>query len=81
MNSEYEQYEGHRIEIRGRGEKSELLIDSVPVRHGRLPNGKYFLDDYAFDWTDDLIELARRYVSYRARVATVKAKRAGQDGK
>jgi hypothetical protein len=81
MNPEYEQYEGHRIEIRGRGEKSELLIDNVPVKHGRLPNGKYFLDDYAFDWTDDLIELARRYVSYRARVATVKAKQAAQKGK
>jgi hypothetical protein len=81
MNPEYEQYEGHRIEIRGRGEKSELLIDNVPVKHGRLPNGKYFLDDYAFDWTDDLMELARRYVSYRARVTTVKAKQAGQKGK
>jgi hypothetical protein len=43
----------------------ELLIDEQPVRFGQLPNGQYALEEYAFDWTDDLIELARRYIDYR----------------
>ena len=81
MKPESQDYEGHRLEIRGSGEKAELLIDNVPVAYGRLPNGKFFLKDYAFDWTDDLMELARRYVSYRARVQKVKAGQRGQKGK
>ena len=73
MKPEYAEHEGHRIEVRPGAREPELLIDDVPVRYGRLPNGKYFLDDYAFDWSDDLLEVARRYVSYRARVEKVKA--------
>jgi hypothetical protein len=81
MKPEYQEHEGHRIEIRRHGEQTELLVDNVPVKFGQLPNGKYFLDDYAFDWTDDLMELARRYISYQARVTQVKARQAGRKGK
>ena len=50
----------------------ELLIDEQPVRFGQLPDGRYALKEYAFDWTDDLIELARRYIDYRDRAGEIR---------
>lgn len=74
MKPEDQAYEGHRIEVRERRGKSELLIDGVPVAYGQLPNGLFFLHDYAYDWHADLMELARRYVTYRRRVNDVRAR-------
>ncbi|ACL65255.1 twin-arginine translocation pathway signal [Anaeromyxobacter dehalogenans 2CP-1] len=74
MASEGHEHEGSHIEIREREGKPELRIDGRRVAHGRLPNGMYFLDDYAFDWTDDLMELARRYVSHRRRAQQIRAR-------
>jgi hypothetical protein len=45
----------------------ELHIDERPVRFGQLPDGRYALEEYAFDWRDDLMDLARRYIDYRER--------------
>jgi hypothetical protein len=73
MKPEYQEFQGHRIAVRERRGTVELLIDDVPVSYGRLPSGQFFLDDYAYDWQGDLIDLARRYVSYRRRVAAVQA--------
>ena len=81
MKPEYQEHEGHRIELRDRKDKPELLIDGVPVAYGRLPDGKFFLNDYAYDWQDDLLELARRYVSYRRRVAAIQAGEAEKKGR
>jgi hypothetical protein len=50
----------------------ELLIDEQPVRFGQLPDGRYALHEYAFDWTDDLMELARRYIDYRERAEEIR---------
>jgi hypothetical protein len=52
----------------------ELLIDEQPVRFGQLPDGQYALEEYAFDWTDDLTELARRYIDYRDRAEEIRRK-------
>ena len=60
MKLERQQFKGRQIEIKGGKDGPELRIDDVPMRYGRLPDGKYFLDDYAYDWADDLVELARR---------------------
>jgi hypothetical protein len=46
----------------------ELRIDEQPVRFGQLPDGRYALEEYAFDWRDDLMDLAQRYIDYRERV-------------
>ena len=79
MEPERQEYKGHRIELRPReaaalgadetrGEsKPELLIDDVSIEYGQFPNGRYFLNEYAYDWTDNLIELARRFIDYRIR--------------
>lgn len=52
-----------------------LLIDDVPVGYGRLPDGRYFLEEYAYDWREDLIDLARRYVDHRADAAEIASER------
>lgn len=78
MKPEDQVYEGHRIEIRERRGKSELVIDGVPVTYGQLPNGLFFLHEYAYDWNADLVELARRYVTYRHRVNDVRARQGAQ---
>jgi hypothetical protein len=77
MEPERQQYKGHRIEVRARRVRRarrpsrarevhpELLIDDEPVRYGQLPDGSYALHEYAYDWHDDLIELAKRFIDYR----------------
>lgn len=75
MKPERQEFRGRLIEVRpGRDikEAPELFIDKRPVRYGRLPDGSYFLDEYAYDWTDDLMELGRRYVAYQLRVAAAR---------
>jgi len=72
MKPELHEYRGRQIEIRERKDTPELLIDKVPVAYGRLPDGAFFLHDYAYDWTNDLVELARRYIAYRRRVDEVR---------
>lgn len=46
--------------------KPALLIDDVPVSYGQLPGGSYYLHEYAYDWRDDLMDLARGFIDYRA---------------
>ena len=69
-------YKGHRIELRppttrGRAAAAaaaptpELVIDDEPVAYGRLPDGQFYLESYAYDWRDDLMPLAKAYVDYR----------------
>jgi hypothetical protein len=79
MEPEREEYKGHRIELRAhegrevrtreaeREEELELLIDDQPVRYGQLADGRYALQEYAYDWQDDLMDLARRFIDYRER--------------
>ena len=37
-----------------------------------MPNGKYFLQGYAYDESDNLIEVARRFIKYRERVEKIR---------
>ena len=81
MSQEHQEYKGHRIELRTptaaelsvseiEGEaEPELLIDEQPIRYGQLPDGQYFLHDYAYDWRDDLMDLARGFIDYQARAS------------
>jgi hypothetical protein len=43
----------------------ELLIDEEPVSYGQLPDGSYFLHEYAYDWQGDLTQLAHRFIDYK----------------
>jgi hypothetical protein len=85
MEPERQNYKGHRIELRApegreevlvreaeREEELELLIDDQPVRYGQLPDGRYTLEGYAYDWRDNLMDLARRFIDYRDRVEEIR---------
>jgi hypothetical protein len=69
MKPERCEHAGSLIEIAVRHDKHELRIDGKRMRWGRLPNGKYFLHDYAYDWHPSLVTVAQRYVEYRKRLA------------
>ena len=83
MEPERQEYKGHRIELRPReglaAERAEdlelqdleLRIDEQPVRYGQLPDGRYALEEYAFDWRDELMDLAQRYIDYRERAQEI----------
>jgi hypothetical protein len=72
MEPERHEYKGHHIELRAREAEPELLIDGEPVRYGQLPDGLYFLHDYAYDWQDNLIDLAQRFIDYRDRAEEIR---------
>ena len=80
MKPESIEHEGHQIEVRLQEGQPRLLVDGIAVHFGRLPDGKYYLHDYAYDWSDDLIALAKRYVSYQSRAREIQSK-ATQRGK
>jgi hypothetical protein len=84
MEPERQEYKGHRIELRPREGRQaereedldlqdlELHIDEQPVSYGQLPDGRYALEEYAFDWTDDLMDLAQRFIDYRERAEEIR---------
>jgi hypothetical protein len=94
MEPERQEYKGHRIELRAREdveaarkedpdlEDLELLIDEQPVRYSQLPDGSYALEEYAYDWQDDLIDLAQRYIDYQERAEQIRRGEAepGEEG-
>jgi hypothetical protein len=75
MEPERQEHKGHRIELRAREAGPELLIDDEPIRYGRLPDGTYFLNEYAYDWRDNLMDLARRFIDYRDRADQIRRER------
>jgi hypothetical protein len=78
MTTETRKYKGHQIELRmpqsAEPAEPELLIDERPVPYGRLPDGSYYLPDYAFDWGTDLTKLAEHLVDYRSRVEQLRSR-------
>jgi hypothetical protein len=67
---------GTREDVRAReanrGEELELLIDNQPVRYGQLPGGLYALEEYAYDWHENLTDLARRFIDYREKAEEIR---------
>jgi hypothetical protein len=75
MEPQREEYKGHTIELRapeGREEELELLIDKQPVRYSQLPDGRYALEEYAYDWHKNLPDLARRFIDYRDKAEQIR---------
>ena len=60
--------------------ESELLIDDEPVRYGQLPGGDYFLHDYAYDWHDNLMDVARRFIDHQDRADEIRRESAPGGG-
>lgn len=81
MKSDNQKHEGHNIELRQGAGKTQLFIDNLPVRYGQMHNGMYFLHEYAYDHTDDLMELARRFVVYRKKVEKIRRECSTEKGR
>jgi hypothetical protein len=76
-----ENYHGHRIVLRISEPEAKLFddaeavarptlfIDEEPVSYGQLPDGQYFLREFAYEWRYDLISLARSFADYRDAIA------------
>ena len=79
MKTERKEYAGHTIELREKDGYPTLLIDNLPVGYGRMPNGKYYLHEYAYDWTDSLLELAQRFIDYRQKADKIRRERKAGD--
>jgi hypothetical protein len=62
--------ETDRIEVvgtrQGKRDVPQLLINGVPVPHGRLFDGTYYLMDNAYEWDTDLLKLGVRHARYLA---------------
>jgi hypothetical protein len=54
---------------------ADLLIDGEPIRYGRFADGQFFLYAHAYDPSDDLAELARRFIDHRDRAEDVRRRR------
>ena len=80
MNRIQDEYQGHKIEIRRIGKKEELLIDDISINYGQLSNDLYFLDKYAYDWKDNLLELSRSFIKYRSNVERIRHERISYRG-
>lgn len=80
MNPEYSEYKGHRIELREHEGAQTLMIDHVPVRYGRFDDGMYYLHEYAYDPSDNLVDLARKYIDYRERSEENRGRQSNQNG-
>lgn len=93
MEPEHQEYKGHRIELRARAADElrarederepqlELLIDDEPVRYGQLPDGSYALHEYAYDSSDNLLDLAKRFIDYRDRADKIRREAESIEGK
>jgi hypothetical protein len=82
MQQTSESYRDRRIDVRAPDGAAaqpagdvEVFIDDEPIPYGRLVDGEYFLHENAYDWGDDLGELARRLVDHRERAAEVRRRR------
>jgi hypothetical protein len=75
MKAERQKYKGHVIELRKRDDGAELLIDNTLVHYGLLPGGLYFLHDYAYDWSDNLVDLAKKFLDYRRNIEKIRSDR------
>lgn len=83
MEPENQDYKGHYIELRAHEgdlqafgveseSKLELFIDGKPVQYSQLPDGSYALQEYAYDWHDNLIDLAKKFVDYQETAEQIK---------
>jgi hypothetical protein len=72
MESQNRIYKGHRIVLDSREPEPELRIDDEQVAYGQLPDGQFFLYDYAYDWANDLMDLAERWIDYRANADRIR---------
>ena len=74
------EYKGQQIEIRVTDKKESLLINNKPIKYGQLPGGSYFIEEYAYDWKDNLEDLAKAFIDYQDNVKKIRNKKGIDQG-
>lgn len=64
MSTEDEEYKGHKIRVEGEGKEATVHIDDEKYDVGVTTDGEYFLDVYAYDRSDDLMEVVKQYIDF-----------------
>lgn len=82
MKPHHKEYKGQNIEIREVDKKENLFINNIQMKYGQLPDGLYFLDEYAYDWKENLEDLAKAFIDYQNNVKNIRReKRLGKGDK
>lgn len=81
MKSQEEKYEGHLIELQEKDGKIQLLIDKKPLKYGKLPDGTYYLHEYAYDPSDNLMDLAKKFIKHRNKANKIREEKNKKGGK
>ena len=83
MKPERQDYNGHQIELRARPAReglsaqeagTELLIDGDVVQYMQMPDGSYALSEYAYDPSDNLMDLSKRFIDYQNKGNNIRRK-------
>jgi len=82
MATSIQEYKGHRIRIpeeveRGQSyieQRGTLFLDDEPIQFGQDGSGRFYLEPYAYDRHASLFEVVKRFVDYRERLKTKRAK-------
>ena len=81
MKSQQEKYEGSHTELQEKEGKIQLLIDNKLIKYGQMPDGSYFLYDYAYDPSDNLMDLARKFIKHRNKANKIRQEQNKKGGK
>lgn len=75
MKRHNDEYKGQKIEVRVADTDETLSINNGPIKCGQSPDGSYFLEKYAYDWKDNLEDLAKAFIDYQGDVKKVGLKK------
>jgi hypothetical protein len=67
MKSRRLEYKNHWIELREDKDQGEIIINGIPAKYGRFSDGLYFLRDYAYDPSENLEDLAKKFIEHKLR--------------
>ncbi len=74
MKRHNEEYKGQKTKVRVADTDETLSINNRSMRCGRSPDGSYFLENYAYDWKDNLEDLAKAFIDCQDDVKKVSLK-------
>jgi len=68
-----DEYKGQKIEVRAAETDETLSINNRPIKWDKSPEDSYFLEKYAYDWKDNLEDLAKKFIDYQGDIKKVPA--------
>lgn len=68
MEDQQESYKGTKIILSRKKNRTQLSIGGEDIEFGQDAAGQFYLKPFAYARHDSLMEVARRYIDYRATV-------------